>query len=201
MKKLRFVWVLFSLLVFLTSLAAAPLAGSAISLVEVRNDAGGGVIFIFNVSGEFSRSELKGFVEVQGADANYDLHCTQKDATTVHCTTSRKTGGQNVVVTFGGATFWTYVPDSRPLPSSCQFEYFVYDWNEFELSTSTAWESFHTFCTDTPAQDGDVISSNLWDGIFAYDYEYFSTGVDNAYCGWANPGAGYYYMDDYACFD
>ena len=186
---------------FLTSLAAAPLAGSAISLVEVRTDPAGGVIFIFNVSGEFSRSELKGFVEVQGADANYDLHCTQKDATTVHCTTSRKTGGQNVVVTFGGATFWTYVPDSRPLPSSCQYEYFVYDWTEFELSTSTAWESFHTFCTDTPAQDGDVISSNLWDGIFTYDYEYFSTGVDNAYCGWANPGAGYYYMDDYACFD
>jgi len=199
MKKMRFVWILFSLVIFLTSLAAAPLAGSAISLVDVRNDAGGGVIFIFNVSGEFSRPELKGFVEVQGADANYDLHCTQKDATTVHCTTSRKTGGHNVVVTFGGATFWAYVPEVAPTQSPAQPTQYCYSlWDYFEYP---AWVDYGPFCQDTPAQDGDVISSNLFDGIHTYDYEYFSTGVDNAYCGWANPGAGYYYQNDYTCFE
>jgi hypothetical protein len=105
------------------------------------------------------------------------------------------------VVTFGGATFWAHVPDSRPLPSSCHLEYVAYDWNviEYTIQDSTAWSSFFTFCTDTPAQDGDILSSNVWDGINTFDYEYFSAGVDNAYCGWANAGPGYYFQDDYSC--
>ncbi len=194
MKKMRFVWILFSLVIFLTSLAAAPLAGSAISLVDVRNDAGGGVIFIFNVSGEFSKSELKGFVEVQGADANYDLHCTQKDATTVHCTTSRKTGGQNVVVTFGGATFWAYVPEAGP-----QYCYNVWDWplfafgNEGEvLGAGSSYEIQTTHCQNSPAHYGDVV--NIYNPVYDYYYDYeFLPGcvgiIDSAYwysCNFAN---------------
>lgn len=195
MKKMRFVWILFSLVIFLTSLAAAPLAGSAISLVDVRNDAGGGVIFIFSVNGEFSKSELKGFVEVQGADANYDLHCTQKDATTVHCTTSRKTGGQNVVVTFGGATFWAYVPE---VAAPTQYCYSLWDfWGE-----DINWVDYGPFCQDTPVSEGDIADASGYYGFpFPYYIQYFSNGVDNAYCDWANPGAGYYYMDDYTCFN
>jgi len=172
MKKMRFVWILFSLVIFLTSLAAAPLAGSAISLVDVRNDAGGGVIFIFNVSGEFSRSELKGFVEVQGADANYDLHCTQKDATTVHCTTSRKAGGQNVVVTLGGAKFWTYVPEVAALQS--QYCNNVYGWAPPE-GDGFSWVlvTLASHCQSTPANYGDIllnVYSPYWDSFDDYEF-------------------------------
>ena len=182
MKKMRFVWILFSLVIFLTSLAAAPLAGSAISLVDVRNDVGGGVIFIFSVNGEFSKSELKGFVEVQGADANYDLHCTQKDATTVHCTTSRKTGGHNVVVTFGGATFWAYVPEAATL-----YCYPVYD---YVYSNFLEWQLIGNNCQSSPAQNGDIINfynDYGWDQW--YDYEY----MDPSTLECVNFGAGYYY--------
>ena len=56
MKKLFTHLLVISMGIFLTSLSAAPLAGSAISLVKVRNDAGGGVIFIFNRSGEGAKS-------------------------------------------------------------------------------------------------------------------------------------------------
>ncbi len=181
MKKLRFVWVLFSLLVFLTSLAAAPLAGSAISLVEVRTDPAGGVIFIFNVSGEFSNSELKGFVEVQSEDANYDLHCTQKDDTTVHCTTSRKTAGKNVVVTFGGTTFFTFVPETRPI---C---YPVYDYG---FDNPSVWQLIGHNCQSESAQNGDMINfynDYGWDQW--YDYEY----MDPSTLECVNFGAGYYY--------
>jgi len=187
MKKMRFVWILFSLVIFLTSLAAAPLAGSAISLVDVRNDAGGGVIFIFNVSGEFSRSELKGFVEVQGEDANYDLYCTQKDDTTVHCTTSRKTGGQNVVVTFGGATFWAYVPEVAALTQYC---YNVWDWpiafgNEGEISGAFfPYEIQATHCQNSPANYGDIVNiyNPVWESSWDYEFLPGCLGVvDDAY--------------------
>jgi hypothetical protein len=57
--------VLFTGLVLLTLLAlvtgtvsAAPHAGGLITLVEVRNDNGGNVIFVFRVSGEFAKPKF-----------------------------------------------------------------------------------------------------------------------------------------------
>ena len=66
-------------------------AGSALELVQVRNDEGG-VRFIFRVTGEFSQDELNsGFVQVEGGD-DFPLYCAQKDATTVVCQTSKRPG-------------------------------------------------------------------------------------------------------------
>ncbi|MHB8777654.1 MAG: hypothetical protein ACYC6R_07820 [Anaerolineales bacterium] len=114
MKKMQFNFMLLlSMLAMLTGIAAAPLAGTASSLIEVRSNMHGSVVFVFSVSGHFSRAELKGFVQVQGEDANYILHCSQVDENKVQCTTSKKVGGKNVVVTFGGSTFWIYVPPSH----------------------------------------------------------------------------------------
>lgn len=111
MKKYQFKVRLFlSVLAILTSMAAAPMKGRVISLDQVRNDMHGGVTFIFSVSGHFSKPELKGIVQVQGEDANYKLYCSQVEKTKVRCTTSKKVGGKNVVVTFGGSSFWTRVP-------------------------------------------------------------------------------------------
>ena len=48
------VGLLLSLFSMLVSIAAAPLAGTAISLIEVRNDPDGGIMFVFQVEGQFS---------------------------------------------------------------------------------------------------------------------------------------------------
>ncbi len=116
MKKIKIVFVLLSLLAMLTSVAAAPMTATAIALVEVRNDLRGSVVFVFSVDGRFTKSELKGVVQVQGEDANYDLYCSQVDDVTVRCVTSKKTGGKNVVVFFGGSVFWTRVPNAYQPP-------------------------------------------------------------------------------------
>lgn len=192
MKKIQFVWVLLSLAAMLATMAAAPMAASAIALVEVRNDTGGNVIFVFSVEGHFSKSQLKGFIQVQGMDANFKMSCNQVDDSKVQCTTSKKAGGNNVIVTFGGATFWAYVP-----AVSTTYCYPQWDWDS---RTDTSWRYDGQVCQDVPAVDGDVINNSLWNGETYYDYEYFSTGVDNAYCGWANAGSGYYYKDDYGCY-
>lgn len=185
MKKIRSVWVLLSMLAMLTSIAAAPMAGGrSIYLYEVRNDPHGGVIFVFSVNGRFSRSELKGTVEVQGEDANYSMNCSQVDEGTVQCTTSRKTGGKNVVLFFGGSIFWTFVPRTAVIPT--QYCYNVYDVpNPPQDGTLVA---FTTFCQDAPANYGDIINIYNPDWELFYDYEFlpgspfcYDVIVENAY--------------------
>jgi hypothetical protein len=185
MKKMQFVLVALALLAMLTSIAAAPLASSAISLVDVRNDPGGGVIFIFNVNGQFSKSELKGFVQVQGADAGYDLYCTQKDDTTVHCTTSRKTGGEKVIVTFGGTTFFAFVPEGVVEVVPSQFCYNVYEWLPAITRTNNyTLQAFTTHCQDTRANYGDKINLMSLNNSIYYDHVFMSqcaTKIEDAY--------------------
>lgn len=202
MKKMQYVFVVLALLTMLTGIAAAPVVPghSSTALIQVRNDPGGSVTFVFRVEGQLPKSQLKGAVHVNGEDANFPLYCVQKDDTTVQCTTSRNTGGKNVVITFGGASFWTNVPESRPQPQSlCQYSYDVYDWNGNSLPDSTAWEGFFSFCQDVPAEEGDTIFTDGWPGGGSYNYQYYTNGIDKAYCDWANPGHGYYYVDSYTC--
>jgi hypothetical protein len=173
MKKLKFAWVLLSLLAMLTSIAAAPMAASVIALIEVRNDRGGGIMFVFRVNGYFSRSELKGIVDVLGEDAMYNLYCAQKDETTVNCTVSRKTAGKHVVVTFGGATFNAFVPETRA-PQSSQYCNNVYGWAPPE-GGGFGWVlvTLTTHCQDIPANYGDLIFdvySPYWDSYNEYEF-------------------------------
>ena len=74
MKKLVLsIFLFFALLVSSTGTA---FAGSALELVEVRND-DGQPKFIFRVTGDFSRSELdSGFVQVDGGEY-FPLYCAQ----------------------------------------------------------------------------------------------------------------------------
>ena len=102
------------LIVQVGTVAAAPMASGTVSLVSVSHGFKG-PIFTFTVSGDFSKKDLKGAVHVQGG-SDYGLHCAQKDDTTVTCTTSDKVSGVNVSVTFGGSTFWTYVPEAPSEP-------------------------------------------------------------------------------------
>lgn len=172
MKKMKYVGLFLSLLAMLVSIAAAPLAGSAISLVEVRNDPDGGIMFVFQVEGQFPRSELKGYVHVQGGD-DYPVYCAQVSETQVNCSTSRKTAGQNVSITFGGATFWNRVPESRPL-----YCYNVWDYplagavNEGEVLGKIDSEVQTTHCQGTKAKYGDIV--NIYNPVYKapYDYEF-----------------------------
>ncbi len=174
--------VLLSLLALVTStVSAAPNAGGLITLVEVRNDRDGNVIFVFNVSGEFPETRLNGSVQVQGEDANYGLYCSRVSDDTIQCTTSKKTGGRNVVVYLAGFIFWAFVPESSgPLPGSAgptQYCYNVYDvYDEFDQSeeyVGTFWASFTTHCQDAPANYGDIIENiyyPFYDTISDYEF-------------------------------
>jgi len=114
--QIRFTTVVMLLLVLVLTTAAAPPKGTSLYLVETRNDPSGGVMFVFEANGQFSDSQLKGTVHVQGEHANYDLNCSQVSDTRVQCSTSRKTTGMNVVINLAGFIFWTNVPEARPLP-------------------------------------------------------------------------------------
>lgn len=170
MKKMQYVGLLLSLFAMLVSIAAAPLAGTAIALIEVRNDPGGNIIFVFRVDGEFSKSELKGFVQVQGGDANYTMHCNQVETDRVNCTVSRKAGGKNVIVTFGGATFWASVPEER-LPAAPQSKYCYNVWDSVRPSEE-GYEIQTTHCQDSPANYGDLeyIYNPVWEATRPYDF-------------------------------
>ena len=191
MKKMKYVGLLLSLFATLVSIAAAPLAGTAIALVEVRNDAGGGIMFVFRVEGQFPRSELKGYVQVQGGDG-YPVYCAQVSETQVNCSTSRKAAGQNVSITFGGATFWDRVPESRP-----QYCYNVWDWplafgNEGEIVGAVGYEVQTIHCQNSPANYGDIVEiyNPVWEGTYTYEFLPGCVGiVEDAYwyaCFFAN---------------
>jgi hypothetical protein len=183
MKKARSILLVLSIVAMLVGIAAAPLAdATAIALIEVRNDPHGGVIFVFDVNGRFTKPELKGRVEVQGEDANYDMGCSQVDTTTVQCTVSRKTGGKNVVIFFGGSVFWAYVPVAAPT----QFCYNAYDLPY--PPEGGALVAFTAYCQDTTANYGDVITLYNPDWDFTYDYEFmpqspacYNTIIENAF--------------------
>ncbi|NWF65237.1 MAG: hypothetical protein HXY38_13140 [Chloroflexi bacterium] len=175
------------LLALLASTVGTALAGSALELVEVRND-DGVPTFVFRVTGEFSKSDLEsGFVQVDGGGA-YPLYCAQVDAETVVCHTSQKVAGQNVVVGFGGMRAWVRVPEKA---ANSQYCYNVYDWNNVGM-LADGWASYGVYCQDEPANIGDSIYFDT--GFFSPDTYFFLTGSGGA-CGWADPGEGYYYPD------
>lgn len=182
--------LLFSTVILLTLLVlptGTVFAGSAIELIEVRNDYGG-VTFIFRVTGEFSKDELaSGFVQVEGGD-DYPLYCSQQDAETVVCHTSKKAGANSVVVGFGGARFWTDVPEA--ITEIC---YSVWDWDL--PSPSDYWQYQGDHCQPQRANDGDAILfySPYWENT--YTYYFYNEGSTNGDGNeiWDSAGQGYYY--------
>ena len=189
-KYLVTILVLLSMLIVqVGTVAAASMASGTVSLVSVSHGFKG-PIFTFTVSGDFSKKDLKGAVHVQGG-ADYGLHCAQKDDTTVTCTTSDKVSGVNVSVTFGGSTFWTYVPEAPSEP--IQYCYSIWDWWYF---TDNQWTDFGSHCQDTPATQGDVIIYEVPDpnGSFESWAEFYENDV-SSYCPSPVPynGPAYYF--------
>ena len=149
----------FTLLILLSLLAvfANPVRAldGLITLVETRNDPGGGVIFVFSFTGEFPDSYFKGFVTV--GDEKYPIDCNVVGDGLVQCTTSRATAGKNVVVFLGEFVFWTFVPEGGFLPGPTQYCYDVYDALYDENEESHFWTVIDQHCQDAPANYGDTI--------------------------------------------
>ena len=111
----RFFFTSLVMFALLALTASTVFAGTALSLIQVRNDEGVPT-FVFRVNGSFTDGELhnQGYVLVSG-EGEYDLHCAVQDETTVVCHTSKKAAGHRVMVHFGGSDFWTVVPEERPV--------------------------------------------------------------------------------------
>ena len=179
-KYLITILVLLSMLAFQVGIVfAAPLAAGTVSLVSVQYVPGKGPVFTFHVNGEFSKSDLKGSLHVEGG-GDYDLHCTQVDDTTVKCTTSAKVSGVDVSFSWGGSTFWTNVPEA---PVFC---YGIYDWNFPDV---TAWQHYGTHCQENRASYGDIISCHNPD----WDDSPYVFLPESPVCPFYQPGDGYYF--------
>jgi len=160
------------------TVAAAPMASGTVLLVSIAHGFKG-PIFTFTISGDFSKKELKGTVHVQGG-ADYGLHCGQVDDTKITCTTSDKVSGVNVSVTFGGSTFWVFVPGAP-------VEQTEYCYNVYDYDLDYVWQSYGTHCQDSPAQYGDEIPwynpdwDDYYDAIFLPEGPICSGIVEDAY--------------------
>ena len=159
--------------------AAAPLAVGTATLVSVQYVPGKGPVFTFQVTGEFSKSELNGSLHIEGR-GNFDVHCTQVDDTTVKCMSSAKVSGVNVSLTWGGAKFWTNVPEA---PVFC---YDIYDWN---YPVEDAWQLYETNCQETRANYGDFF---FWDNP-DYGTSPYVFLPESPACPFYQPGDGYYF--------
>jgi hypothetical protein len=156
MKKIVYVLMtLFSLLVIITgTVFAAPLKDGQLNLREVRNDSSGGVIFIFDVAGEFNKQELKKGTVFFG-DEKYDLNCKLED-NVLTCTTSRKTAGQYVNVNIDGFVFYARVPETPNTQKSTQpYCYPVLDLNEGP--NGNVWNEIDEHCQNASASNGEII--------------------------------------------
>lgn len=175
------------MLVFSVRTVSAASSTSVVSLIEVRNDVGGGIIFVFQVNGKISKSNLNnGYVQVQGGN-DYGLYCNQIDDTRVQCSTSKKASGNNVVVGFAGSKFWAYVPEPKP-KTQC---YNIYDWDS---NIPSGWAYYGTHCQDFLPSDGNEIN---WVNPYLYPpYVYwYSSALQPSWCSaWSGLGPGYYYF-------
>jgi hypothetical protein len=109
MKRFSIVLTVFSLVVALVSIAAAPIAARNATLISVVFVNGKGMVFTFQVNGQLSKSELRGSVQVEGG-GSYGLSCVQVDDSTVKCIAHQAVADSNVLVTWGGSSVWTHTP-------------------------------------------------------------------------------------------
>ena len=150
-------------------------AQGTLELIEARNDAGGGVIFVFHFTGDFNRNDFKGGVVLFG-DERFSMSCNIVDAKegTVQCTASRATAGQNVTINLAGFIFYTFVPlrtgsgGGSGGGSSSTPCYNIYDL--FEGVQDLEWEVFDFICSNAPPS-GLFDYPNPWGGTSDYNFD------------------------------
>jgi hypothetical protein len=183
--------VLAMLAMFTGTVAAAPLASGTITLVSVVYVPGKGPVYTFEVSGNFSKSDLEGSLRIVGG-GNFNLHCTKVDKATVKCTGPKKAAGKNVVVSWGGAAFSASVP--KAVEKDAGYCYSVWDYWAF---TGNVWTDFGPYCQDTPAQAFDIATYTVPDPGGSYPADViFVDDANAAFCTSFYAGSAYYY---YGC--
>ena len=179
MKKLLVVimLVLSMLTAFVGTAGAAPKEAGFAQLTSAIYTAGG-VHFTFKVSGDVS---LKGSVSVQGG-GNHSLYCVQGDEPdVVKCSAPKVVADHNLVVTFGGSQFWTFVP-------SHNWCYPLWDYDTYDV-----WKNYGPVCQDSPAHYGDVIE--FYNPDWGYSYDYVFWYKEDWGCGTGIVGNAYYWDD------
>jgi hypothetical protein len=153
MKRLFFASIVLTALLSMT--VGTAFAGSALELVSVQNN-GGGPTFTFRVNGEFSPDELSGgFVQVEGGEV-FQLYCAQTAPDTVVCHTSKKVGGHDVVIGFGGARFWEYVPETFIHASVCYPAYVLSSPYPDFPTEPPGFQYWRDECTEEEPQDSFI---------------------------------------------
>ncbi len=182
-KHLSVIVLVLAMLTMFTGVAsAAPLASGNASLVNVTFVQGKGLVFTFQVSDHYSKAELDGKLHAVGG-GDFDLSCQQVDENTVTCVVSKFTENSDVVVSWGGFTFWTHTPRT----SIC---YGIWDWAPAN-PTPNSWVLYGSHCQEHEASAGDSFMWNnpVW-GPSPYEF-----GPQSPNC-FANnvSGDGYYYQ-------
>lgn len=188
------VLIVLSLLVALVGVAAAPKAPGAVTLIGAGYVEGKGVVFTFHITGNVSKSDMKGSVHVDGG-GNFGLDCVKVDSETVKCTAPKGVAGHDVTVTWGGSTFWTHVA-GIPDPQA-EYCYGVWSWWTAE-ELENGWTDFGPHCQDTPAQNGDPITYTVPAGTYTGQEGTLEEEVfffeDPSDCEWLpNHGSAYYF--------
>lgn len=162
--RISIVLISLSMLLALVSVAAAPMASGNATLIGAGYVEGKGVVFTFHIDGKFSNSDLKGSVTFEGG-RNFGLDCVKVDSETVKCTAPKAVAGHDVVVTWGGSTFWAHVAGIPDPELSSQYCYGVWDYWTTEQRT-TGWVNFGPHCQDAPAGEGDEFWYTVPEGTY-----------------------------------
>ena len=135
--KLFLLLSLISIMAMLVGTAANPLESRSISLAEVRFVQGKGVVFLFDITGKFTKSDLDTAYAYAGGNS-LDVHCVIKKgqdqiACTVHAI--NQYAGQSVLIGLLGQGFWATVP-YKCLGFSVVFPFeptstYIYAWSWF----------------------------------------------------------------------
>ncbi len=136
-------WPVLSLLLLaaLFATTATPALAAkekSVTLLDIRFVLGKGIVFIFELDGEFKEKDLQGYVRVAYND--YPLSCSLKENNQVKCM-SDKVGignfeGQSAAIYFAGFAFSGIIPGKPWYPCS-SYEFTIWDVADSEGVTYT----------------------------------------------------------------
>ncbi|MBS4062102.1 MAG: hypothetical protein KG029_17025 [Bacteroidetes bacterium] len=177
----KFFISVFILAAFLFASAGPAFAAGerSITLISAGVVPGKGVVFTFQVKGDFD--SFGGTVRVGGQD--FYLACNFRDDGVLSCTMNQgggKYAGQMAQVSLNGYAFSAVI---RP-GTYC---YSVYD---YEFGNPSVWEFIGTHCQDNSAENGGIIE---FYNDYGYDDWYDYMYMDPSILPCVDFGAGFYY--------
>jgi len=95
-------------------LAAIPMGGTrSLSLLDIQSS-GRLVEINFYYTGEFSLSELNGWISLSGEGTKYEMDCEKKVFEgVIACATSVHVLDKDAVIELAGFRFWVHVPPAK----------------------------------------------------------------------------------------